>query len=118
MHLSASVPTRGLACNAPPLLLLQVVLSNQEAIRFVESVIESEGIDAGLRRLPTFLLPSSPRAVPGDSRNPRSTAAGSGDGREAPGACAALDGSPPAAWLIVAGGLLIVLCFSADPEGC
>eukprot|EP00882_Tetradesmus_deserticola_P000301 GHRQ01000333.1.p1 GENE.GHRQ01000333.1~~GHRQ01000333.1.p1 ORF type:complete len:663 (+),score=295.35 GHRQ01000333.1:150-2138(+) len=50
----------------------QVGISNAEAINFVESVVESEGISCGFTRCPNYLLPGPAVAVPGDSRDPRS----------------------------------------------
>ncbi|WIA42590.1 hypothetical protein OEZ86_008566 [Tetradesmus obliquus] len=57
----------------------QVAVSNAEAINFVESVVESEGISCGFSRCPNFLLAAPAVAVPGDSRDPRSVSSRSGD---------------------------------------
>uniref|UniRef100_A0A383W2I3 Rieske domain-containing protein n=1 Tax=Tetradesmus obliquus TaxID=3088 RepID=A0A383W2I3_TETOB len=57
----------------------QVAVSNAEAINFVESVVESEGISCGFTRCPNFLLAAPAVAVPGDSRDPRSVSSRSGD---------------------------------------
>lgn len=55
------------------ILLPQVALSNSEAIDFVENVVKTEGIQCGFTRCPAFVLPSASAAVPGDSKDPRSS---------------------------------------------
>lgn len=74
IYTSSPLP-RALCCLALPLrcAVLQIALSNAEAIDFVENVIKTEGIECGFTRCPAYVLPSSADAVPGDSDDPRSS---------------------------------------------